>query len=529
MTDWYTENRQNRQLEELRDEMSQAMYEASNLRSRLSQVQGGLESRLGRLATAFDAFVELSDIRYELIGFADAAELRRHAGQVLSALASGEQPPAPVRQVPGYWLAPALTALRALADDAIAPTAVATGAGVGEAPGAADPAGAGDALGEAMKLDERRTAVFLCLALASLGRRNQVQVDWLETAFGSIATDWTVTRVQRALWTTGARGGFGVEGQNLSVDRLQAQVTGSSTNWLEAVESRATPVATTGPNFVEITPFAKAQARLRRIRAAVETITGDTAVLEPDRDLAYAAGEPDPDSTSALLRTLISEGSDPERAPLARVAELRAKITDTAEKDNGSIEDPAGTIEDLLKADLRGADEPHLAATALRVVAGGVLANAEELAKTASSPSPHQVTSEIDWQQITLTADGPDQQSMTTASANISSSAPSLSVNDLAGPLTYAGVGALVGIGLGLLHWFWILVGLASVVFGLYQYWRARTRAAQAKAEATARIATLRENATAAAAELATYQSQHANRTATITTDLDQLRKHLAA
>ncbi len=79
MNDWYTENRQNRALDELRDQMAAAASEASTMRFRLSQIQGGMETRLQRLTTAFDAFVELSDIRFDLIGYADAAEARRYA------------------------------------------------------------------------------------------------------------------------------------------------------------------------------------------------------------------------------------------------------------------------------------------------------------------------------------------------------------------------------------------------------------------------------------------------------------------
>lgn len=514
MTDWYTESRQNRQLQELQHEMSQAMYEASSLRSRLSQVQGGLESRLSRLATAFDAFVELSDIRYDLIGFADAAELRRHAGQVLSALASGEEPPPPVREVPGYWLGPALEALRELCTDVSLP--------------ATDPAApASSALEVALKRDARRTAVFLCLALASLGRRNQVRVEWLDSAFETLPADGTITRVQRALWTAGARGGFGVDGLNLIVGRLQAQIAGTGKNWLDAVESRANATKATGPDYVQIAAASKAQARLSRIRTAVETISGDTTVLEPDGDLAYAAGEPDPDSTSALLRTLISEGSDAEREPLARVAGLRAKITGSTDTGHASITDPAGSVEDLLKEDLRKTDEPHLAAAALRVVAGEVLVNAEELAKTANSPSPQQVTTEIDWQQITLSADGPDAQSMATASAKISLSAPALSARNLAGPISFGAAGLLIAVGLGMLHWFWIIVGVAVIAYAVYGFVKARKQSREAQADANARIAALREKCITAAAELAEYQSQSAHRAATISTDLDQLRKLL--
>jgi hypothetical protein len=279
MSDWYTDYRQNEQLEELRSEMSQAMSEASSLRSRLSELQGGLESRLERLASAFDAFVELSDIRYDLIGFADAAEVRRHAGQVLSALASGEDPPAPGREVPGYWLGPAVEALRGLSAEADGPVADEL---------------AGEPLAEAMTRDDRRTSIFLCLALAALGRRNQVRSQWLDIAFGPLAADGTVTRVQRALWTAGARGGFGADGLDVIVAWLQVPSTASAQRWLAPIEARSEVVRQAAPNFAEIADQAKARARLSRLRAAVETIAGDTAVLEPDRDLAYAdAGQTD--------------------------------------------------------------------------------------------------------------------------------------------------------------------------------------------------------------------------------------------
>jgi hypothetical protein len=506
MTDWYTENRQNRELEDLRSEMSQAMYEASNLRSRLSEVQGGLESRLSRLTDAFDAFVELSDIRYDLIGFADASELRRHAGQVLAALASGEKPPTPGRGVPGYWLEPAIEALRGLSADA---------ADLPDEP-----------FGRAMALDERRTATFLCLALSALGRRNLVRTAWLDTAFGTVAADGTVTRVQRALWTTGARGGFGAEGLKLVVERLQEQAKASTKSWSGFVESRTPSVKRSGPAFSEIAVQAEAQARLSRLRTAVETIAGDTTVREPDSDLGYVAGEPDPDSASAVLRMLISEGSEPERGPLARVAELRARITDS--KKAGSIEDSAGTVEKLLADDLRRADEPHLNATALRAVADAVLREAEELAKTASGPSPAQVDWEHDWQHITLLPDGPEPQSMAVAEAKINATAPPLTLRRLAGPAVTAVIGLLVAVGLGLTHPAWIAVGVVTIAIAAYYFQKARKRTAAAQADAVDRIARLREKATQAAAELATYRADAGDRETSIAADLEGVRKQLA-
>ncbi len=507
MSDWYTESRQNRQLEELRDEMSRAVSEASNLRSRMSQLQGGLETRLEQLTDAFDAFVELSDIRYELIGFAPAAELRRHAGQVLAALASGEQPPEQGRDVAGYWLQPATAALRTLADQA---TAV-----LPEGP-----------LSEALGLDERRTSIFLCLALAALGRRDLVQESWLHTAFGTVAPDGKVTRVQRALWTTAARGGFGAEGGNLILERLRQPLSASTKNWLEVIENRAKRQRPTGPKYPETSTQIEAQARLAQVGAAIEAIAGDTAVREPDSDLAY--GEPTPDSASAVLRMLISEGSEPEREPLVRAAELRARVTRNAITTGGSIADSAGTVEQLLAADLKQSAEPHLAATALRVIANDVLPEVEALAKTASGLTPTEVTYDVQGHRVTLRADGLEPRSMEAAAAKIESAAPPLTARALAGPLTIAIVGLAVGIGLGILHWFWIIVGLAIVGYAARRAWQVRATTRRAQADANALIATIRNEATEAAAGFATYKAKAPERQKAVEADLEVIRKYLA-
>ncbi|WP_328320516.1 hypothetical protein OHA70_21990 [Kribbella sp. NBC_00382] len=512
---WYTDNRQNRELEDLRDQMAAASSEASNLRSRLSQVQGTMETRLQRLTTAFDAFVELSDIRESLIGFADAAEVRRHAGQVLAALASGQSPTRVGRDVPAYWLAPAVEAIREL--------------------GALDEA----QLAEAMKRDEVRTSTFLCLALAALGRRNEVRAEWLSTAFGQLAADGTVTRTQRALWTAAARGGFGAEGQHWIVTQLKVGNAGSE-RWAAVVKERATglPVSA-APPFKEFTTQFKAGADLARLRAGVEAITGDTSVLEPDGALAYAAGSkpdpdnpdsdsPDPDSTSALLRLLISEGSEPEREMLARVGELRAKVTNGSAPSNGALGDSAGELGKLLEADLGKTKEPHLAATALRVVAAVVLADAEDLAKTASLPTPTQVSKEIEWRQVTLTPDGADRLSLAKAELEITQTVQPLSAQDLRGPIGFGVVGLLVVIGLGfLVHPFWIAVGLVLIGIGGYGFWAARKKRSGEQADTVRRIGRLREQATAAGAELAAYKAGDTARLAAVTSDLEEVRKRL--
>lgn len=116
---------------------------------------------------------------------------------------------------------------------------------------------------------------------------------------------------------------------------------------------------------------------------------------------------------------------------------------------------------------------------------------------------------------------------MATASAKISLSAPALSVRNLGGPISFGAAGLLIAVGLGMLHWFWIIVGVAVIAYAVYGFAKARKQSREAHADANARIATLREKCITAAAELAEYQSQSAHRSATISTDLDQLRKLL--
>ncbi|TWD82890.1 hypothetical protein FB561_4036 [Kribbella amoyensis] len=516
-SDWYTEYRQNKQLDQLRGEMESAAWETSSLRSRLSQLQGSFETRLERLSAAFDAYVELSDIRHEMAGFLDAAEVRRYAGQVLTALASDTALPRPVDDVPGYWLRPAVDALIAL-----------SGKGVQDGPAEA-PASTEGPLAEALRVDERRTSVFLSLALATLGLRHQVRTEWLDTAFGVPAADGTITRLQRVLWITGARGGFGAEGLALVVKRLQS-VAPMQADWAMRIESRGTANSVPRTRFEEVADQVEAAIRVSRIRSAVETVTGNTEALEPARDLADAEAEkPDEYSASALLRLLISEGSEPERESLARVALLRAQITGDGKAGAGTIGDPAAQVEQLLREDLQNGKEPHLAIAALRVVAPSVLPGVEKVAATASRPSPAEVVLAANSAKVTIRPDGPDALMLSQAEAAIVETVGPPAPRDLAGPGVWSAAGLVVAVGLGLVHWFWILVGLVLIGIGVNRYLLVRQENAQAKKAARDQADRLRERCTSAADSLAAYARETDERIANVAADLTEIRRRLTA
>jgi hypothetical protein len=508
MNDWWTERRQNQQLSDLESEMSYARSETSSLRSQLSRIQGSLQSRVESMSRAFDAFVELSDLRHETVGYTDAAELRRYATRVLSAMASRTDLPTAGDPVPQYWLQPAVTALISLHA------------------GAPDE----DAVGTAIKLDQRRTSTFLVLALAALGQRHQVRTEWLDAAFGVPAEDGTLTRVQRVLWTTAARGGFGAEALDLVVKRLQPAAATDGA-WLSRLESRGSTGSV--PRGLKGTENQDdAWKRLSRVRDAVDAIVGNTEAREPDPNLtadadADAESEPEKNSAAALLRLLISEGSEPERETLARIAVLRASVTGGSETVE-ALSDSAGTVDKLLGDDLSLSADPHLTATALRIIGPVVLPAVEHLAQTADQPAPSQITVDSGSNTITIRADGPDQLELGTATAALTTGVGIATGRQRALPLGLLIAGAVIAVGLGLLvHWFWIVVGLVIIGFGLNAHFKLRSGLKADRDRAASEATNLKDRCTTAATTLAAYVDNTPTRRTSITADLTTLREHL--
>ena len=505
MNDWWTERRQNQQLSDLQSEMSYARSETSSLRSQLSRIQGSLQTRVESLSRAFDAFVELSDLRHETVGFADAAELRRYAARVVSAMASGTELPTAGDPVPQYWLEPAVTALISLH------------AGTPDE----------EALSTAIKLDERRTSTFLALALAALGERHLVRTEWLDAAFGVPNDDGTLTRVQRVLWTTAARGGFGAEALELVVAKLRLGTTADGA-WLSKLESRGT--AGSRPRGLKATEKQDdAWYRLTRVADAVASIVGNTEAREPDPSLTTdAEAEPEKNSAAALLRLLISEGSEPERETLARIAVLRARVSGGAETVE-TLTDSAGTVNQLLADDLATSADPHLTATALRVIAPSVLPAVEQLAQAADQPAPSEVTVDSGSRTITVRADGPDKLELGAATTALTSGVGVATGKQNALPIGLIAGGLVVALGLGLIvHWFWIVVGLVIVGFGLNSYVKLRSALKADRERATGEATNLTDRCTAAAKSLTDYLENTETRRASITKSLTTLRQQLA-
>jgi hypothetical protein len=448
-SDSWQDYRQGRRIRDLEDHISSVNHSLSSARasqrrlhSELSKVRGSLEQRLDRLSAAFDAFVEISDVRMTL-GLFDAPARVRHQARQLFAAAG---PDGEVSDVDGYWLAPALMALRVAMDGVVDPEAMAL----------------------ARARDGRRAAVFHVLGTGLLGGRSTVTAGSLAEVLRVPGA--TLSRDQRAMWTLAADGYFGAAGRNL-VRRRGAEFVGSlSGEQREAAAERLRTVATADAAVVappgeledlkETGVALTAAAGLAAMRTWVETaVAGGSA--EPGEEV-------DPEVRRAVA-LLVDEGSAPEVPLLARERELRAVIEGTG-AEVSTWDGPAGETVELLEKDAGDAEHPGRRAVA--VLAGGdlVVAAAQKLAATARADAPYRVRARTRLGLVTITADGPEEES----AARLRSMADEVgrvSASRRAGAVVSAAVAAAFVVLAFVAGWGWVLVALAAAALAVQQWY----------------------------------------------------------
>ncbi|MFI7618467.1 hypothetical protein ACIBP6_45325 [Nonomuraea terrae] len=323
------------------------------------------------------------------VGPQAAPEVHRYAEALLAHLAAkGSAPPAPpsFRDVPGYWLPPAVEALVAIlsGEDPLEPLSRAAGR------------------------DQQQTALFLCLALAVSGQGGRIHASWLGTAFGELSLDRPVTHGQRSLWLAAARGAYGPAGKIFVLRKLDALAVQEHTEphqWVQAIAPGepsvvVPPSLADFPEMAEIPELAKpavAAARLARLRGRCAEITsprqteqGTPAPLDNSSSSpasAWAENEP-----LAVLRSLIGQGG-----PAGPMASLSTYLLD----------------------DLRPGADPHLAAIALHVAAPILRGVAEELEADSRLEPPETLTVPLLGHRILLRPEGPDQTSLGAAEESI--------------------------------------------------------------------------------------------------------------
>ncbi len=186
----------------------------SSLKNELDSMRGDVQQRLTALTNAFVAFVELDGIRKELESFPVETTARRHAREDINALLAGTMPP-PRDDIPGYWLMPAVAALKP--------------------DGAIDPVLAEEALGR----DEVQARMFLTCARAALGA-GPAAIEEVDKALKP-AADGTWDESQLITWLVTLRGAFG----NQALSRLRpflttaAQAAEDWPTWAVSVSGKA--------------------------------------------------------------------------------------------------------------------------------------------------------------------------------------------------------------------------------------------------------------------------------------------------
>ena len=487
---WWTDYQQNKRLRGLEDDLSSVSASLASARSsqrrlhaELSNVRGSLEQRLNRLSAAFDAFVEISDLRMTL-GLFDAQGRVRHQARRLIA-ATG--PDGEVSDVDGYWLAPALSALRVAVD------------------GVVD----GDSLSLARARDAQRAAVFHVLGTGLLGGRETVPAGMLAEVLPVPET--TTARHQRAVWTLAADGFFGTAGWELVRDRgtefVRALPDDRRAAAVEALRSIGTAgaQATTLPREFEglgdLGNALAAAARLSALRAWVEeAVAGFTN--EP-------AAEVDPQVRTALA-LLVDEGSPVEMPLLARERELRVVIEGSG-SDPSTWDNPAGQTVDLLRTDANDAEHPGRRAAAVRACGDLVVTAAERLADVARGAAPDQVQARTRQGMVTITAEGVDQTSVTRLRsridqlANVSGQRRIVAGVALATSVFFVGLAIFAG-------WGWALLAVIGPIVAAYQL---RTLTTERR-DAAANAAKMHEN----------FATEVETRVATFTEFRADLKKH---
>lgn len=438
--DWWVERQQNKRLQGLEEDLSyvssalsSARASQNRLKAELSKVQGSLEQRLDRLSAAFDAFVEISDLRVTLGLFDSHGRVRHQARQLLAGAGLPE-----VSDVDGYWLAPALLALSGVAD------------------GVVDD----EALGLAAARDPLRTTTFHVLLTSVLGGRSTVPS--LAPALPSLPAE--VPAYRRAVWLLGADGLFGAEGWELARERCAEFVAGvTDGSFATALREVAVPKAVvTVPKELDgggsLATALHAAEKLTVLRTwATEALAGYTN--EPE-------GEPD-ELARRSLDLLIDEGSTVELPLLARERELRAVI-EGKETVKSTWDSPVGTAADLLCADLTS-ERPNRRALAVRASGPALLTLAEEFATAARAEAPASLEMRTRHGKVTVTPTGPDATSMQRAldtvarTANVESSRKHAAIG--------AGVVAVLLVVLAVVAgWGWVLPGLVALGVAGYQW-----------------------------------------------------------
>ncbi|NLT30596.1 MAG: hypothetical protein GXX86_09095 [Propionibacterium sp.] len=383
----------------------------------LGELRGDLDTRLTALTRAFDAYVELDDVREQLAGFPEQARARRRATEALQALAEGRQPE-PLDDLAGYWLPAAVNALRP--------------------DGRPDPAGVGVALDR----DATSTRRFLTGVLGAAGHGRA----GARHAVDSLATDrWD--DAQQLIWLAVADRVFGAE----AITHLHGVVRPA----LDAVgdEGWTQWLADRGAG----------------IDAQLDWVI---AFYQPEADPEPDDGARHRDDLQGVAMIEITEGSPPEQPLIARARQLRMMVRDPMTEPADAEPNPGVEVAHVLQRAALAENGPAGARQLARRWLAPYLLGVLDRMPTPTPDEPVVLRAKSAAVNVAVTAAGPDPKDLAEAERwvrerHTPSNTPLIRGGAIAGGLLVLAVVCLV------LTWTWlaVLLAIAALVVGVRGFW----------------------------------------------------------
>ena len=482
------------ELEGLQASSALASARSARLNSQLTQLSGSIESRLSALSTAFDAYVELGDVREQLAGYPDTTAIRRDAASAIDSLSRGGTARHVDSRGVDYWLPHAVNAVAALVQ------------------GTPEP----ETERRAVELD-RDAELFVIAAAGALGRGEQVA----SRVPDLLVCDGSLTAHQSALWSACWGGVYGAVLPEVR-RRWSASLAGDDDldGWVAWLRNGSGSVRPEG-----------ALAWLDRLTSAEVAIGSVRPHPAVPRDAPVA---PDPAiPLRAVVSELVARGVPGEAELLLRARELRQQIENPG-SGLTQVPTPAGTgctvvvaLRQALTSLPAGSDTQR---ELLAWVAGPLTQAVGVLTREAAAVEAPRASARTPGGVVSVTAEGPDPEMLEHVHANVDvlNSPPT---RKLYGSAVLAGVLALLAVLAVLLTGSTalpVVLALGAVVAGAVVLVTLRERE-RARQERDADLAAVDREVREAVTEVQESVNDQQRRTADLTALSAALSSRLAA
>lgn len=440
------------EIEGLQASAYSARAQSARLSSQLAKLQGTIETRLAALSAAFDAYVELGDVREQLAGYPDTSAVRRDAVSAIDILSHGGRPEPLAHRDLDYWLSYAVNAVIAL---------------VGGGSDAGADQRAVELSGEA--------EIFIVAAAGALGAGQSVAT----RVPALLVCDGTLTPRQLVLWQAVVDGVFGDGVMPHVGNSWRASIEmapGGWVAWVRACSRTSTPLQglswldtqttivpgpTTPPENDASNPALDATSPRQRAAAARLVLSG----ADPGSTSQAA-----PDSRAGLRNeviTLVGQGMGEEATLLSRSRSLRAKIEDPTGPDarTTGAEAPLRSVTDVVRETFLSASaDSSVRRELLGWLQPGLTAATAALAETASMVGPAEVTVRTEGGSMEVTENGADPQRVARAEQTLAE-LNAVAVRGIIVPGVAAGASALLALVFAVTDhpvgaWLMLLLGL---------------------------------------------------------------------